>query len=68
MIRYVYIQVSNDEFELPLAIADSAGELALETNTPIGCIFSSVSRAKKPKKRKDGTTRFYPFRKVKIEE
>ena len=65
--KYVYIKVSNDIYELPIAIADSAEELAKQFDVPVGSIYSSVARCKKPKINKDGNSYYYPYRKVKIE-
>lgn len=43
----VWMKVSKDRLELPLAIADTAGELAKICNTSPGCIMSIVSKSKK---------------------
>ena len=64
--RFCYIKVTNDEFELPLAIADSVEVLAKECNTTKKTIYTSVCRSKKGKRNKDGTKRYYPYRKVEI--
>ena len=39
----VYMKVTKDEYELPLAIADSLKELSLLTGTKISVIKSSIS-------------------------
>lgn len=41
------MKVSKDRLELPLAIADTAGELAKICNTSPDCIMSIVSKSKK---------------------
>lgn len=43
----VYMMVTQDEYELPLAIADSPTELAAITNTARGNIISSASKHRK---------------------
>lgn len=43
----VWMKVSKDRLELPLAIADTAGELAKICNTSPDCIMSIVSKSKK---------------------
>lgn len=47
--KYVYMQVSKDEYQLPLAIADSAVELARICGTNPNCIHSSICHAEKKK-------------------
>ena len=42
----VYMKVTKDEFELPLAVADSPAELAAMTGDSINTIYSAVSREK----------------------
>lgn len=42
----VYMKVTRDEYELPLAIADTAGELAKMTGATEGAIWSSISHQK----------------------
>lgn len=42
----VYMEVTADEFELPIAVADSAGQLAKMCGTTKGTIFSLISHEK----------------------
>lgn len=42
----VYMKVTKDKYELPLAVADSPAELAAMTGDSIKTIWSAVSRAK----------------------
>lgn len=42
----VYMKVTKDEFELPLAVADTPTELARITGDNLGTINSTLSRAK----------------------
>jgi len=42
----LYIMVSNDKYELPLAVADSVKELAEMTNKTSGTIYSAISHVK----------------------
>lgn len=46
MEDFVYMKVTKDKYRLPLAIADSAEELARICNVSKGCIFSSISHGK----------------------
>ena len=41
---YIWLLVSDDEFELPLIVADSVAELSLLSGRPVGSIRSSVCR------------------------
>lgn len=43
----IYLAVSNDELQLPIAIADSARELAYICHTTENNIRSCISKAKK---------------------
>lgn len=56
----LYMKVSKDKYELPLAIADNAQELASMCGVTVGTIFSQISRSK--------TGRRSPYHKVEIEE
>lgn len=69
MSKYVYIKVTNDEYELIEAISDSPKELAEETNYTVGSVYSSVTRSKNKnyRKAKDGSDYYLPFRKVRID-
>lgn len=42
----IWMKVSNDKFEIPEAIADTAEELAAMTGTSASTIYSSVSHYK----------------------
>lgn len=43
----IWMKVSNDEYELPIMIADSARELAEKCGTTENSVKSSVSHAKR---------------------
>lgn len=43
----VYMKVTRDEYELPLAIADTAGELAEMTGATKNAIWSNITHQKK---------------------
>lgn len=43
----VYMKITKDKYELPLAVADSPAELAAMTGDSIKTIYSSVSREKR---------------------
>lgn len=43
----LWMMVTNDKYELPMAVADSAEELARMTGTTANVIYSAVSHAKK---------------------
>ena len=45
-MRVVYMEVTQDEYELPVAIADSAGQLAEMRGTTKATIFSLISHEK----------------------
>ena len=68
MKRYVYMKVTNDKYELPIAIADSAEELAEKFGTTKGVVYTSVTKSKYGLKNKNGTPRYFPYRKVEIDE
>ena len=42
--KYLYIAVSLDEYELPIAVAESVPELAIMMGTTVNVINSSISR------------------------
>ena len=42
--KYLYIAVSLDEYELPIAVAESVPELARMMGTTVNVINSSISR------------------------
>lgn len=70
---YMYIDTS-DEFLLPLAVADTAAQLAKMTGTNKVNILSSIYHAKERKLKEEQTGRVYQgetkckFEKVMIEE
>lgn len=43
----LYIKVTTDEFQLPVAVADTMRELALMCHTTENNIYSCISKAKK---------------------
>ena len=45
----LYIKVTNDELELPEAVADSAAELARMVGCSVNCIYSTISHVKRGK-------------------
>lgn len=58
----VYMKVTRDEYELPLAIADTPAELAEMTGASKNTIFSNIAH------QKDGTIRNGSFKAVEIDE
>ena len=42
----IYMEVTDDKYELPIAVADSAVELAQIINVSANSIYSSISHAK----------------------
>lgn len=42
----LYLKVTKDHLELPLAVAASPGELARMTGTTEGCILTSISHGR----------------------
>lgn len=47
MKKHLYIKVSRDKYELPVAVAETAGELARMLGVSEGMIRSRISNAKK---------------------
>ena len=45
--RFLWLEVTKDEFELPVAVADSAAELSEVLGLDAGSVMSSCSRAKR---------------------
>lgn len=43
----LYVRTTTDELELPVAVADSAKELAEMTGTTVGCVYSSIAHGHK---------------------
>ena len=46
MIKRLFLKVTNDKYELPLVVADSAAELAKRTGTTQTNIYSAISHTK----------------------
>lgn len=46
----IYMQVTNDQYELPLVVADSIGELARMTGHSKNTVASAISHGKKWKR------------------
>ena len=42
-MQYVYMRTTTDEFELPVAVADTAKELAENIGTSVNVVYSSLS-------------------------
>lgn len=42
----VWMKVSNDEYELPIAVAETAAELAKLCGVTVNSIYSQISRVK----------------------
>ena len=59
---HVYIAVTKDEYELPIALGDSARELAEQLGTTENAIRSSISHAKA------GVMKWTMYRKVEIDD
>ena len=68
MNKYCYMKVTNDKYELPIAIADSAEELAEKCGTTKGVVYTSVTKSKYGWVNKNGTPKYFPYRKVEIGE
>lgn len=45
--KYLWLLVTKDKYELPLAVADTAKELAIMTGTTKNNIVSQISRGSK---------------------
>lgn len=58
----VYMKVTRDKYELPIAIADTVGELARMTGASKETIFSNISHQKR------GSIRKGSFKRVDIGE
>ena len=59
--QYVWMKVTNDKYELPVLVADSAPELAKMLGCSPNNIYSSLSHAKHQRQNS-------PYRKVVINE
>lgn len=60
--KYYWLYVTSDEYELPLAVADSAGQLALMIGVPLVNIATMAS------KYENGLIKKSKYVKVKVEE
>lgn len=58
----IWMKVTADEYELPMAVADSAAELARMVGCNENCIYSVVSKIKK------GKTKHGRYRKVEVDD
>lgn len=59
---FIYMKVSNDKYQLPVAVADTAKELAEICNTTANNIYSHISKNEK------GIYKKVVYIKVEIEE
>lgn len=59
----VWVEVSHDDLELPVAIADTARDLARISGAKLSTVKSSASRAKT-----GHANRWCPYRRVMIDE
>ena len=57
----LYIKVTQDKFELPIAVADTAGELAKMVGTSRNTVYSSIWQEQKGKN-------WSSYKKVEVEE
>lgn len=60
--RTVYMKVTNDQYELPVAIEDTAKALAKKFGVGVSCIHSSISLEK------SGKVKHSSYKRVEIEE
>lgn len=58
----IYMMVTDDKFELPIAVADSAPELAAMIGRSVNTIHSEISREK------NGRIKRSKYKKVEIKE
>lgn len=61
-MKFIYMKITEDEYQLPELIADSARELAEKCNVPLITIRQSLLRLRK------GTTRKVKYIKVEIDD
>ena len=47
MYQYIWMKVTNDKYEYPVEIADSAGQLAIKCGTTAESIRSAIYHSKK---------------------
>lgn len=64
----MYMAVTSDIFELPLVVADTAGELAIKMGVTTNLIYSEISKENKNKRKQSGKNRGYKFVKVEVGE
>lgn len=62
MSKKLWMKVTNDEYELPLAVAESAAELARMTGIKPESLYSIISRERHGKKRT------YSYREVEVDD
>ena len=62
MSKKLWMKVTNDEYELPLAVAESAAELARMTGIKPESLYSIISRERRDKKHT------YSYREVEIND
>ena len=62
MSKLVWAKVTLDEYELPVAIADTAVELAKMTHAPLGTIYTEWYCYRK------GLVKKTPWRKIEIDD
>lgn len=60
-MAYIWIKITNDEYENIIAMGDTAKALAIDCNTSVNTIYSAMSHA-----RKKGTSSVY--RKVAVDD
>lgn len=51
-MKYIYMKVSSDEYELPLVAADTLGELSRLTGASENCIKSAISHVKSGRRKR----------------
>ena len=47
MYQYIWMKVSKDDYETPVATADTAGQLAIKCHTTKNSIISAICHSKK---------------------
>ena len=64
----LWMEITNDEYELPVAVADTASELAKLRGTNRGAIYSALSKYAKRQIKNKEKVPFCRYRKIEIEE
>lgn len=64
MKNVVWMKVTHDKYELPVAVADSSRELAQICGVKLSSIYSIMSHAKNNYRNYDWS----PYRKIRLEE